>query len=187
MDATQARQAQPVEDEGETRQVELPVLVRAPQWVRARRLIACEIGRPGMFLLTTDAAVVGTVLEVEIPRAGQAGIPARVTVHECYGAAAPARGRRPGWCVRFDGLGEQAWRELEALVDDLEQRDSLPVAKPGPSVAPVHSFQDDLPGSLSSLRLFEDLPEERAAPDPGAAALDPLDFGRSGAARARDR
>jgi hypothetical protein len=186
MDATQARQAQPVDGQEATRHVELPVMVRAPRWVRARRFVASEIGRRGMFLLTMDAAVVGTALEVEIPRAGQPGIPARVTVHACYGTAAMAPGRRPpGWCVMFNDLGEGQWRELEALVDAREQRDSLPAARPGPSAAPVRSDPPDPHGSLSPSRLFADLLEERAAPDLGAAALDPLDFGRPGVARPR--
>jgi hypothetical protein len=184
MEPTQALQARPVDAGGEIRHVEFPVMVRALPWVRARRFIASDVGRRGMFLLTTDSAAVGTPLEVEIPWAGQRGIHLSVTVQACHGDAMTARGRRSsGWCVRFDELDEQDWRELNGLLDDLEQRDSLPVAKPGPAVTPQRADHESRAGSLRPSGLFTDLSEEHAAPDPGAAALDPLEFGRPGVAR----
>jgi hypothetical protein len=187
MDATQGLQARPVDADGEIRHVEFPVMVRALPWVRARRFIASDVGRRGMFLLTTDSAAVGTPLEVELPWAGPNGIQISATVQACHGAAATARGRRPGWCVTFEQLDEQDWGELNGLLDDLEQRDSLPVAKAMPAAAPGGADHGSRAGNLRPSGLFADLSEELAAPDLGAAALDPLDFGRPGSARARAR
>jgi hypothetical protein len=187
MDATQAPQARPGEDGGPIRHVEFPVMVRALPWVRARRFVASEVGRRGLFLLTTDSIAAGTPLELELPWAGTGGIQFSATVTACHGADVAARGRRPGWCVTFDDLDEQDWRHLTALLDELELRDSLPVAKPGPAAAPERAAHESRAGGLRPSGLFADLAEERGAPEPGAAALDPLEFGRPGSAPALAR